>query len=168
MHENSVGHVERVGMNSEALFIIREAEDLEEITLAGYGINIGDLDDVDEVEVGSVPEPSDETEDSDIEDAWGKDFCVAQVRKAAWAVVEEARRLQFEVERYAEQILSGASGSRDESEPVLEERAPAGNGDDMVREAGAIVREVVRLQEMVLGLLARVEESAEEDNSDND
>ncbi len=169
MSENSVGPVEQVSMNSEVLCIIREAEDLEEITLACYDTHIGDASEEDEVEAASLPsDPFDEAEDSDIEAAWGMDFCVAQVRNAAEAVAEEARRLEFEVERYVEQFLTGASGESSESRSAQEENAAKGNADDMVLEAREIVKEVGQLQKLVLDLSARIEERAEEGNSDND
>lgn len=164
MHENTAGYVKQMEKDCEALFVIREAERLEVMTLACYDIDAGDAD----VEFASTDLlDEDEDQDQDIH-TWGMDFCVAQVQKAAWAVVEEARRLQLEVEHYSDQLLTGAPGDDGDSSLAPEDSAPIGNRDDVVQEAMAIVRETKRLQELVMRLFACVEKSAQEAKNNND
>jgi hypothetical protein len=163
MGENTTGSVERIEAECEALFIIREAEDLEEMTIACYDINAEDAG-----TQSHLTTPSEENEDHEIGDSLGMEFCVAQIENAAQAVMEEARRLESEVERYVEQLLIRLTGDSADSSPTPQDHASTVNGDEIVQEALAVVREAERLQELVLRLSTRIVESTEEDENDND
>jgi hypothetical protein len=158
MGENTNGSVERIESECEALFIIREAEVLEEMTLACYDINAGYAD------TQSLPHtPSEENEERDICDFLGMDFCVAQIQKAVRAVMQEAQRLESEVERYVEQLLTRLTEDSAEASSTPQDLAPTVNGDEIVQEALAVMSEAELLQELVLRLCARIAESTEED-----
>jgi hypothetical protein len=161
MYENSVGPVAPLELDCEALCIVQEAETLAEMTLVCCDIDVGDVD--------AEPVSTDPlVENVDKGDLRGMGFCVAQVKKAAQAVVEEARRLQFEVERYANFLLTGAAGDNSDSVSAPEESTPIGIRAEIVLEAMAIVSEAKRLQELVLRLIAHVDMSAEEEKNNNE
>lgn len=144
----------------EALFVIREAESLGQITLAGCDIEVS------EGETGpAAPESGDEEKDH----ALNMEVCVAHVRRAALAVEEEARRLQSEVERYAARLLAEPPRDIHETAPLAEEDLLlVGDGDNVVLEALAIVGEAQRLQELMQRLRTRVAEAAQDGTADDD
>ena len=161
MYENSVGPVAPLELDCEALSIVQEAETLAELTLVCCDIDAADVD--------AEPVPADPLdEDIDNGDRRSTDFCVAQVKKAAQAVAEEARRLQFEVERYANQLLTGAAGDNNDASSAAEQSTPIGIRAEIVLEAMAIVSEAKRLQELALRMIACVDKRAEEEKSNND
>ena len=161
MHKNSVGPIAQLELDCEALLVVREAETLAEMTLVCCDMDAGDVE--------AKPAPADPLdEDIDKGDRRGMGFCVAQVQKAAQAVAAEARKLQFEVERYANYLLTGDAGDNSDSWSAPEESAFNGIQAEIVLEAMAIVSEAKRLQGLVLRLIASVDESAEEEKSNND
>ncbi|MGD8908710.1 MAG: hypothetical protein PVF13_02940 [Chromatiales bacterium] len=163
MGEDTTGSAELIETECEALFVIREAEDLEEMTLACDDIDAGAAE-----TQSSPPTSSEENEDHNLGDSLGMEFCVTQIQKAAQAVMEEARRLESEVERYVEQLLTRLTGDSTESSSTPQDLAPTVNGDEIVQEALAVMSEAERLQELVMRLYARIAESIEEDENEHD
>lgn len=168
MYENAVGPVGQEDPECEALSVIKEAERLQKITLVYFNIDAGDSE-------KEPPSPDQSTEDEvnqDEDHAEEKTFniglCVARVQRAARSVVEEARRLQFETERYEALLLGGADSGTGGTASAPEEGAGAGNYHDVVQEALAVARETERLQKLVVHLLAGIIEPAVGGESEDD
>lgn len=112
-----------------------------------------------------APEPTDEDEDNTLT----LKACETQVRRAAMAVVDEARRLQSEMERYAAHLLAATSRDISESASLPEEELLlTSDSDNAVTEALAIVDEALRLQEHIQRLYILVNEAVRDDKADDD
>jgi hypothetical protein len=165
MDENTTCRVERIGTEWEALFIIREADNIKQMSLDCCEID--DIDDIDEEGDDARSHPINtyyENEDQGLGSTMGMEFYLAQIQKAARAVIDEARRLESDVECYVEQFLIRLSGYSTESSLLTQDHASTVNGDEIVQEALEVVGAAERLQELVLQFAV----SSKKDESNND
>lgn len=172
----AVDQVDEEYSDSEAESLIREAERLEKMTRVLSGIDIdldelkpvslnskrgvegNDKDDIlDHDEIATVSlDPLKGRERDEEDDAFDIVVCAAQVQSASRSVVEEARKLQFETERYTMQLMQWALRDASKSAPVQKDRASDSYYYNIIQEALAVAIEAEQLQEIVVRLLADV------------
>jgi hypothetical protein len=185
----AVDQVDEEYMDSEAQSLIREAERLEKMTRVLLGIDIevdelkpislnsrrevegnDEVDIMDNAEMATVSLDPPKGEERDEEEDYGFDIVVsaAQVQSASRSVVEEARRLQFETERYTMQLMQGALRDASKPAPAQKDRASDSYYYNVIQEALAVAIEAEQLQEIVVRLLADVIEPAVSGKTNDD